>query len=195
MFASAAEVGCHIIRADGWRVTMHVEVRRGPLQGPDCECQGPTNRMSAAIFSGSPHSTRGTTSDRTDRQVTSEQPIKRPVRDAPRDNEWAMRSAVDQRDWSDSLQTAGGCVELHHPLDLSGMGFDDGARWPQVPAHKFWQRVEQTVRAARTSRPLSMTWFLLRPEPGAHPLLGDDPSGCWRGWSFPGMEPDGGPCR
>ena len=32
----------------------------------------PTNRMSAAMFSGSPHSTRGTTSDRTDRQITSE---------------------------------------------------------------------------------------------------------------------------
>jgi hypothetical protein len=28
--------------------------------------------MSAAMFSGSPHSTRGTTSDRIDRQVTSE---------------------------------------------------------------------------------------------------------------------------
>ena len=41
-------------------------------QGPDSECQGPTNPMSAAIFSGGPHSTRGTTSDRTERQVTSE---------------------------------------------------------------------------------------------------------------------------
>ena len=72
MSASAAEAGCHVICADGWRVTMHVEVRRGPLQGPDSERQGPTNRMSAAMFSGSPHSTRGTTSDRTERQVTSE---------------------------------------------------------------------------------------------------------------------------
>jgi hypothetical protein len=30
MSASAAEVGRKIICADGWRVTMHVEVRRGP---------------------------------------------------------------------------------------------------------------------------------------------------------------------
>jgi hypothetical protein len=51
---------------------MHVEVRRGPLQGPDRERQGPTNRMSAATFSGSPHSTRASMSDRTERQVTSE---------------------------------------------------------------------------------------------------------------------------
>src|SRR4029453_1918299 len=71
MSASAAEVGLKFIYADGWRVTMHVEVRRGPLQGPDSERQGPTNRMSAAMFSGSPHSTRATTSDRTERQVTS----------------------------------------------------------------------------------------------------------------------------
>lgn len=72
MSASAAEVGRKVICADGWRVTMHVEVRRGPLQGPDSERQGPTNRMSAAMFSGSPHSTRATISDRTERQVTSE---------------------------------------------------------------------------------------------------------------------------
>jgi hypothetical protein len=71
MSASAAEVGRQVICADGWRVTMHVEVRRGPLQGPESERQGPTNRMSAAMFSGSPHSTRATTSDRTERQVTS----------------------------------------------------------------------------------------------------------------------------
>src|SRR5215211_3199330 len=72
MSASAAEVGRNLICADGWRVTMHVEVRRGPLQGPDRERQGPTNRMSAAMFSGSPHSTRASMSDRTERQVTSE---------------------------------------------------------------------------------------------------------------------------
>ena len=33
MSASAAEVGCHVICADGWRVIMHVEVRRGPYKG------------------------------------------------------------------------------------------------------------------------------------------------------------------
>ena len=34
MYARAAEVGVggEVICADGWRVTMHVEVRRGPLQ-------------------------------------------------------------------------------------------------------------------------------------------------------------------
>jgi len=37
-----------------------------------CEEQGPTNRMSAAMFSGSPHRTRATMSDRTEHQVTSE---------------------------------------------------------------------------------------------------------------------------
>jgi hypothetical protein len=56
---------------------------------------------------------------------------------------------------SDSLQTAGGCVELGHPVDLSGTGFDDGPLAAAVPAHKVRQPVEQqTVRAARTSRPL-----------------------------------------
>src|SRR5215207_11224785 len=41
MSASAAEVGVgpKVMCADGWRVTMHVEVRRGPLQGPDRERQ------------------------------------------------------------------------------------------------------------------------------------------------------------
>ena len=72
MSTSAANGGRKVMCADGWRVTMHVEVRRGPLQGPDSERQGPTNRMSAAMFSGSPHSTRATMSDRTERQVTSE---------------------------------------------------------------------------------------------------------------------------
>ena len=72
MSASAADVGRKVICADGWRVTMHVEVRRGPSQGPDSERQGSNNRMSAAMFSGSPHSTRATTPDRTERQVTSE---------------------------------------------------------------------------------------------------------------------------
>jgi hypothetical protein len=39
------------------------------------------------------------------------------------------------------------------------MGFDDGPLAAAVPAHKVRQPVEQTVRAARTSRPLSMTWL------------------------------------
>ncbi len=72
MSASAADVGLRVMCAEGWRVTMHVEVRRDPLQGPDGERQGPTNRMSAAMFSGSPHSTRAVMSDRTERHVTSE---------------------------------------------------------------------------------------------------------------------------
>ena len=72
MSASAAEVGRKVICADGWRVTMHLEVHKGPLQGPDSERQGPTNRMSAAMFSGGSHSTRASRSDRTERQVSSE---------------------------------------------------------------------------------------------------------------------------
>ena len=56
MSASAADVGVgrEVIWADGWRVIMHVEVRSGPLHGPDSERQQPTNPMSAALFSGSP---------------------------------------------------------------------------------------------------------------------------------------------
>jgi len=82
MSARPAEVGRKVICADGWRVTMHLEVRRGPLEGPDSERQGPTNRMSAAMFSGSPHSTRATMSDRTERQVSHQkQPTKRPERE------------------------------------------------------------------------------------------------------------------
>jgi hypothetical protein len=42
------------------------------LQEPDSERQGPTNRMSAAVFSGSPYTTRATTPNRTERQATSE---------------------------------------------------------------------------------------------------------------------------
>jgi hypothetical protein len=78
MSASAADVGRKVIWGDGWRVTMHVEVRRGPLQGPDCEHQGPTNRMSAAMFSGSPHRTRATISDRPSAKSPQKQPTKRP---------------------------------------------------------------------------------------------------------------------
>ena len=78
MSASAAEVGRKVICADGWRVTMHIEVRRGPLQGPNSERQGPTNRMSAAMFSGSPHSTRATISDRPSAKSHQKQPTKRP---------------------------------------------------------------------------------------------------------------------
>ena len=35
----------------------------------------------------------------------------------------------------------------------------------------------------------------VRPEPGAHPLLGHDRAVACAGRSFPGMEPDGGPRR
>jgi hypothetical protein len=81
MSASAAEVGRKVICADGWRVTMHVEVRRGLLQGPDNERQEPTNRMSAAMFSGSPHSTR--TSNLTEPSTKS--PQKQPTKQQERE--------------------------------------------------------------------------------------------------------------
>ena len=71
MSASAADGGRKVICADGWRVTMHVEVRRDPLQGPDSERQGPTNRMSAAILSGNPTVRAPRHLTETERQVTS----------------------------------------------------------------------------------------------------------------------------
>jgi hypothetical protein len=67
LMASCAESGCPQVRqrsgaklsartvGESLCMSKSVEAR---LQGPDSERQGPTNRMSAAMFSGSPHSTR-----------------------------------------------------------------------------------------------------------------------------------------
>ena len=73
MSASAAEVGVgrEVICTDGWRVTMHVEVRRGPhckgqiLSARDLPtgCQQQCSLVVPTV--------RATTSDRTERQVTS----------------------------------------------------------------------------------------------------------------------------
>jgi hypothetical protein len=83
MSASAAEVGVgrEVIWADGWRLTMHVEVRRGPhckgqiLSARDLPtgCQQQCSLVVPTV--------RATTSDRTERQVTSKQPTKRPERE------------------------------------------------------------------------------------------------------------------
>jgi hypothetical protein len=81
LMASCAESGCPQVRQtsgsklcartvdESLCMSKSVEAQ---LQGPDSERQGPTNRMSAAMFSGSPHSTRAMMSDRTERHVTSE---------------------------------------------------------------------------------------------------------------------------
>src|SRR5215217_2826807 len=81
LMASCAESGCPQVRQRsgatlsartvGESLCMSNSVE-ADLHGPDGERQGPTNRMSAAMFSGSPHSTRASMSDRTERQVTSE---------------------------------------------------------------------------------------------------------------------------
>src|SRR5215207_1529098 len=79
LMASCAESGCPQVRQrSGWGAKLSAPTVgespcmsksvEAPLQGPDSERQGPTNRMSAAMFSGSPHSTRTTTPDRTERQ-------------------------------------------------------------------------------------------------------------------------------
>ena len=81
MSASGAEVGRKVICADGWRVTMHVEVRRGPLEGPDSERQGPTNRMSAAMFSGSPTVRAPRYLTEPSAKSHQKQPTKRPERE------------------------------------------------------------------------------------------------------------------
>src|SRR6187455_1763876 len=84
LMASCAEGGCPQVRQRsgatlsartvGESSCMSKSVE-APSQEPDSERQGPTNRMSAAMFSGSPHSTRGTTSDRTDLHVTCREPL------------------------------------------------------------------------------------------------------------------------
>src|SRR5688572_8054921 len=86
MSASAAEVGVgrEVICVDGWRVTMHVEVRRGPLQGrivsardlptgcqQQCSLVVPTVRAPRYF-------------DRTERQVTSKAAAKQPEREGRR---------------------------------------------------------------------------------------------------------------
>ena len=86
MSASAAEVGVgrEVIWADGWRLTMHVEVRRGPhckgqiLSARDLPtgCQQQCSLVVPTV--------RATTSDRTERQVTSKQSTKRPEREGRR---------------------------------------------------------------------------------------------------------------
>jgi hypothetical protein len=83
MSASAAEVGVgrEVIWADGWRLTMHVEVRRGPhckgqiLSARDLPtgCQQQCSLVVPTV--------RATTSHRIERQVTSKQPTKRPERE------------------------------------------------------------------------------------------------------------------
>jgi hypothetical protein len=81
LMASCAESGCpQVQQRSGAKLSVRT-VGESPCisksveahyKGPNSERQGPTNRMSAAMFSGSPHSTRATMSDRTERQVTSE---------------------------------------------------------------------------------------------------------------------------
>ena len=73
MSARAAEVGVgrEVICADGWRVTMHVDVRRGPnCKGQKVSARDlPTGcqQQSSLVVP----TVRATTSDRTERQVTS----------------------------------------------------------------------------------------------------------------------------
>ncbi len=74
MSASAAEVGVgrEVICADGWRVTMHVEVRRGPhCKGQIVSARDLPTGCQQQCSLVVPHSTRATTSDRTERPVTS----------------------------------------------------------------------------------------------------------------------------
>ena len=141
MSASAAEVGRNVMCADGWRVTMHLKVRRGPLQGPDSERQGPTNRMSAGMFSGSPHSTRATTSDRTERQVTSEAAAKRPEREGRR-GQPAPGSAFP-RDAATADQRL-----MTRTLPLPSLG--GGRRWPVHRLRDHPLRVSRMVAASAT---------------------------------------------
>jgi hypothetical protein len=81
MSAGAAEVGRQLICTDGWRVTIHVEVRRGPLHGPEVSARDLPTGCQQQCFSGSPHSTRASISDRTSAKSPQNQPTKRPERE------------------------------------------------------------------------------------------------------------------
>src|SRR5829696_275495 len=80
LMASCAESGCpHVRQTSGLKLSARTvgeslcmsKSVEAHYKG-HCEDQGPTNRMSAAMFSGSPHRTRATISDRTEHRVTSE---------------------------------------------------------------------------------------------------------------------------
>ena len=106
MAARAAQIGRHVLCTGGWRVTMHVEVRRGPLQGPDSQRQEPTNRMSAAMFSGTPHSTRASISDEPSAKSPRKQLTKRPEREGLRQRaRW--HEGVVAATWTPSSSGAG----------------------------------------------------------------------------------------
>jgi hypothetical protein len=87
LIASCAESGCPQVRQRsdakssartvGESLCMSKSVE-AHYKGPDSERQGPTNRMSVAMFSGSPHSTRATMSDRPSAKSHQKQPTKRP---------------------------------------------------------------------------------------------------------------------
>jgi hypothetical protein len=109
LMASCADSGCPQVRqwsgatlsarTVGESLCMSKSVE-AHLQGPDSGRQGPTNRMSAEMFSGSPHSTRATASGRTERQVTS-----KPADEAIRRERLTMRrQAFDSRPTSGRLE-------------------------------------------------------------------------------------------
>ena len=93
LIASCAESGCPQVRQRsgaklsartvGESLCMSKSVE-APLQGPDSERQGPTNRMSAAMFSGSPTLRAPRHLTEPSAKSPQKQPTKRPEREGRR---------------------------------------------------------------------------------------------------------------
>ena len=122
---------------------MHVEVRRGPhCKGQIVSARDLTNRMSAAMFSGSPHSTRATTSDRTSAKSPQKQPTKRPEREGRR-GQPAPGSAFPAR-CSDRRPAA----DDPDPAPATAPG--GGHRWPGHRLRDHPLQVSRMVAASAT---------------------------------------------
>jgi hypothetical protein len=144
MSARAAEVGVgrEVICADGWRVTMHVEVRRGP----NCKGQivsardlptGCQQQCSLVV-----PTVRATTSDRTERQVTSK------AADEATGTRRSTRSASTRI----SLPARGGhrrpAADDPDPAPVTAPG--GGHRWPGHRLRDHPLRVSRMVAASAT---------------------------------------------
>ena len=144
MSASAAEVGVagEVICADGWRVTMHVEVRRDPhckgqiVSARDLPtgCQQQCSLVVPTV--------RATTSDRTERQVTSK----------AADEATGPRRSTRSASTRISLPARGGhrrpAADDPDPAPASAPG--GGHRWPAHRLRDHPLRVSRMVAASAT---------------------------------------------
>jgi hypothetical protein len=92
MSASAAEVGRHVICTDGWRVTMHVELRRGHYKGQIVSARDPPTRCQQQCSLVVPQYARHDIWPNPSAKSPQKRPTKRPERER-----LTMRRRFDSR--------------------------------------------------------------------------------------------------